>query len=186
MKACIYCDSSKVIRNGKYPIAIGKPVLRYRCKTCKKSFRSVPRECKQEKRGRPRTAFRTNVGRDSYSRILEDLILLYGYKLKLSFYKSGEVITGKSRPTLRRYIFKGSKNLTQDFIIKVFVTVKSELEFLNNDRLTLSNYKRLQTLANRIVKVSLGPPLTYIRQNTIIWNKKHPEYNEIMFKATCS
>jgi len=135
-------------------------------------------------RGRSRVVSIKYRSGDSYSQILQDLILYYGYKLKISFYKTGELITGKSRSTIRRYISKGNKNLNQNFIVKVFVKVKADLEMLNNGRLSLSMYKRLQNIANRIVKVTLGPPLSYVRGNTIIWNKKSPQYKEILQKCS--
>lgn len=168
---CVKCGCKEIVRNGRFRIELGKSVLRFRCTSCGKSFRSSCSVKKQERRGRPRLRSQTNNLSDSYSKILDDLIRFYGYKMKLSFYKSGIIISGKSRPTIRRYISKGNKNLNQDFIVNVFKKVKTDFERMNGGRLTLSIYRRLQTIANRIVKVTLGPPPLYKKKHNYLVQK---------------
>jgi transposase-like protein len=179
MKNCVYCSSKDIVKNGFYKIKLGRPVLRFKCKDCCKSFRSLYSTTKRENRGRKRNYINIQF-QNKYSYILIDLISYYSYRKKLSFYKAATYLTGKSRTTLRRYLSIGSFEIDEELIIFVFKKVKFELEQDNYGKMTISIYRRLQTIANDIVKTSLGPPLAYVRKNTIIWNTKSSNYKEMI------
>jgi hypothetical protein len=170
---CRICGSRKIVKNGFFKIKLGKPVRRLRCKDCGKSSRSSTTSYKRENRGRRRKD--SKIG-SRFTPIVIDLIAYYSYRRKVSFYKAATFLIGKSRPTVRRYLTTKTTKVNQEFVISLFVKIKFLLEQENDGRMTLSIYKRLQTIANQIIETSLGPPLAYLRKDTIIWNTKSSNY----------
>ncbi len=182
MITCKHCGSKSLKKHGRYKIKPSSDVLRYKCLKCSKTFRSEIADRRCERRGRKPCFMKTSrASLSSKQELIIDIINLNRELRKQTFYKAAEDLFGKRRQTIRRYLKPGAKSFSFEELAKGIGKIR---EFLEAKGKKSGKYlSRLQKLANRLVEISVGPPIIFLRKDTIIWNKKSPIYKELVIES---
>lgn len=127
---CKKCGNKNVVKNGKFRISGNISVQRFYCRSCGASFRKEPTRKRIERRGRRMAMIKKE-------RVEFKNVLNYGFIYMINsmmrvknkpFYKLAKEYSGLSRSTLSNYLKGDTENIDQDFLMKVFLNIKKDIE----------------------------------------------------------